>query len=435
MKKIYQKKKLVVKGMMLLAIIFLFITPVQAFSSQQIQANKKQSPSSIETKAWTALYYIDVDWKSYNVDILETKFIDEIASGENLDIIVIQDMQGDPAFLYYIDENHNKILLEELGEVNMADPQTLIDFITYGKEHYPAERYQLCVWSHAYAWYGACVDETSGGDIMTMNEFQQALMTAGGVDLLCYIGCCQMGSLEAVYELKDFCEVYIGSEDVGYGPHWYGMLDDMCEILNNNTILSTIECGEQIVQLIGNNPNEFAQELTISAIRTDKLTGLVDEIEKLSIHLYENYAELYENLKFARAITKDYEFIKKSHLLDIYDFADKYLEIETNQTIRNILSNIKTNLSETVIAECHGETQSGSHGLSIFYSSSNWGLPGSISVYTNCALDFTRDTHWDELLDNHKGKSKNLLINNLFNQFLENHPHLFPLLRQLLGPQ
>jgi len=171
MKKICQKKKLVVKGMILLAITFLLVIPVQAFSSQQIQANKKQSPSSIETKAWTALYYIDVDWKSYNVDILETKFIDEIASGENLNVIVIQDMQRDPAFLYYIDENHNKILLEELGEVNMADPQTLIDFITYGKECYPAERYQLCVWSHAYAWYGVCVDETSGGDIMTMNEF------------------------------------------------------------------------------------------------------------------------------------------------------------------------------------------------------------------------------------------------------------------------
>ena len=92
MKKICQKKKLVVKGMILLAITFLLVTPVQAFSSQQIQANKKQSPSSIETKAWTALYYIDVDWKSYNVDILETKFIDEIASGENLNVIVIQDM-------------------------------------------------------------------------------------------------------------------------------------------------------------------------------------------------------------------------------------------------------------------------------------------------------------------------------------------------------
>ena len=44
--------------MILLAITFLLITPVQVFSSQQMQANKKQSPSSIEIKAWTVLYYL-----------------------------------------------------------------------------------------------------------------------------------------------------------------------------------------------------------------------------------------------------------------------------------------------------------------------------------------------------------------------------------------
>ena len=76
---------------------------------------------------------------------------------------------------YYNKITDNKILLEALGEVNMGDPQTLIDFISYGKEHYPAERYQLCLYGHANAWYGACPDDTSGGDIMTMDEFQQAL--------------------------------------------------------------------------------------------------------------------------------------------------------------------------------------------------------------------------------------------------------------------
>lgn len=434
MKKIYRKKNVVVKGMIILAITFLLITPVQAFSSQQIQADKKQSPSSIETKAWTTLYYLDVDSRSLmniilNMDMLEAKFIDEIASADNLNVLVLQDRLRDPAFLYYIDEDHNKILLEEFGEVNMGDPQTLIDFISYGKEHYPAERYQLCLYGHANAWYGACPDDTSGGDIMTMDEFQQALTATDGVDLLCFIGCCQMGSLESVYELKGLCEIYVASESSGNENDWIGMLDDMCGLLNNNTNMSTVEYGEQIVQLICNNPNEFADTLTISAMRTDKIMGLVDAIEELCLHLYEN-DELYKNFKSARNLTKAYDFIQKSYLLDIYDFVDNYLEIETNQLIREVLSNIKTNLSKTVIAECHGENQNGSHGLSIFYSSKYL-----ISLYADYGLDFTQDTHWDELLYNHKEKSKNLLVNNLFNQFLENHLHLFPLLRQLLGLQ
>ena len=81
MKKICQKKKLVVKGMILLAITFLLITPVQAFSSQQNQTNKIQSSTTEEAKAWTTLYYLDVDSRSLmniilNIDILEAKFID-----------------------------------------------------------------------------------------------------------------------------------------------------------------------------------------------------------------------------------------------------------------------------------------------------------------------------------------------------------------------
>jgi hypothetical protein len=408
-------KKIILKITTLFFILVFLISSFPPILSQNILEKNIQSKLSDKVKAWTSLYYLDVDWESYNIDILETKFIDKISSGENLNVLVLQDREKDPAFLYYIDENHNKILLEELGEVNMADPETLSNFITYGKEHYPAERYQLCIWSHANAWYGACVDETSGGDIMTMDEFQQAFKASNGVDLLCFIGCCQMGSLEAVYELKDLCDVYVGHEDDGYGPQWYDMLDEMCALLNNDTSLSTIEYGEHIVNYIDNNPNEFEEELTISAIRTDRIEGLVDEIEKLSIILFENDDVLYENLISARAVTRDFDFIQDSYLLDIYDFVDKYLEIETNQYITQILTNINKNLSEAIIAEAHGESQLGSNGLSIFYSTRDM-----ISFYADIDLDFSRDTHWDDLLDKYKEKSDieiDYLIN--YNSYLK----------------
>jgi hypothetical protein len=205
------------------------------------------------------------------------------------------------------------------------------------------------------------------------------------------------------------------------------MLDDMCNLLNNDTVLSTIECGKQIIQFIGNNPNEFEDLLTISSMRTDKITGLVDEIDELSIHLYRNNDELYENFKSAITLSKEYDFIQSSALIDIYDLADNYLEIETNHTIRQILINMKIKLSETVIAEYHGKTQNRSHGLSIFYSTSDL-----ITLYTNYELDFTKDTHWDELLYNHKSKSKAFVINNPLKQFLGNHPSLFSYLRNLV---
>lgn len=383
-------------------IVLLILMPI--LSSCEIRSTDKKCSFIREQKAWTSLYYIDVDtikplWNIiFNLDVLEHDFISEIASAENLNILVLQDKIRGPAVLYYIDEQHNKIILEELGEVNMGDQQTLIDFIDYAKENYPSDRYQLCFSGHANAWYGVCPDDTSKGDSLTAHELKQAFLETSGLDLLCFIGCCKMGSMEVIYELKEYCDVYIASEDDGYGPHWYGMIDDVCELMDSNPDLSTTEISEQIIQLIKDNPNEYENELTISAIRTDKITGLFKAFKSLCSFLYNNET-LYQNVKYARNLTKDFNFIQDSYLIDFYDFINNYLTIETNKTIREILNSIKLNFSDTIIAECHGSNQNGSHGMSIFYSTSDM-----ISLYSTNNLDFTEDSYWDELLDNHKDK-------------------------------
>ncbi|MBS3802773.1 MAG: hypothetical protein KGY65_08500 [Candidatus Thermoplasmatota archaeon] len=225
-------------------------------------------------------------------------------------------------------------------------------------------------------------------------------------------GCCLMGSLEASYEVKDNCEVYVASESTGYGTDWYGMIDDLCDLLDNNTTMSTIDIGEKIVNLICNNPNEFKDIMTISAIRTDKLNKLVENIEELSSYLIENEESCYHKFLSARNQTKDYYFVNNtnffspykfgySYLLDLYDFVEQYLKIESEQPIQQILKKIKYNLSETIISECHGINQTGSHGLSIFYSTNDM-----LSTYSNYKLEFTQDTQWDDFLGNHKEKTK-----------------------------
>lgn len=422
-------KKIVGTPMITLLTIFLFVSSFTSLPSRQLQPNYHKIDFTTELKSWTSLYYIDADtanpvWNIIaNLDVLEHKFRSELASGDNLTILVLQDKIRGPAILYHIDAHHNKTILEELGEVNMGDQDTLIDFITYGKTYFPSERYQLCLWGHANAWYGVCPDDTNGRDPLTPNELHEALNKTSGVDLLCFIGCCQMGSFEVVYELREECDAYIASEDDGYGPHWYGMVDDMCALLNNHTHLSTIECADEIIQLIGNNENEFEHELTISAMRTDKVTDLYNAMKALCLFLQDNEDRFYENLKSARNQTKDYDFIQNSFLLDLYDFLDTYQTIETDPTVLYLLRSIQLNLSDAIIAERHGENQDNSHGLSIFYSTNEM-----ISTYANYSLDFTENIYWDELLDEHKEKKNSMLINDSLQTFLIKKPYDFSVL-------
>jgi hypothetical protein len=385
------------RAFLFFCILVVLALPVHAAVVNFEVPNDVQISKLREPKAWTALYYLDVDWDSNNYDVLEQVFIDEICSGANLNVVVIQDMEEEPAFLYYIDENHTKILLEELGEVNMADYLTLRDFISYGKEYYPAERYQLNVYDHGGAWKGACIDKTSGGDIMTMDEFQKALGESGGVDLLCFVACCVMGSLESVYELHELCDVYVGSEDLGYMAWWDGMLGDMCFLLNNHSEFSTIKIGQEIIRLISDNHNMYERKVTMSAIQTDKVQPLVDAVDTLSKHLlrkwlrssYWKVREAHENT----FLLADYQ--EWAEIFELYDLKGFVQNLEQDQYANEVL----TAFDEAVIAECHGAEKEGTYGLSIFFpdTPSEYDL-AQIYKDKDEGLDFPRDTFWNEFL-------------------------------------
>ena len=89
---------------------------------------------------WTWMFYSDSDFVGY---VPLDEFAEEAYSRENLDVIILQDFFL-PMFhspIYYIDENHNLVLQDNWGEVNMGNYKTLRDFILYCKTNFPADRY------------------------------------------------------------------------------------------------------------------------------------------------------------------------------------------------------------------------------------------------------------------------------------------------------
>lgn len=65
------------------------------------------------------------------------------------------------------------------GERNTGDPATLVDFVAWGVQRAPAERYVLQMWGHGDGLGGAQFDSESGGDALTVVEFGAALASPG----------------------------------------------------------------------------------------------------------------------------------------------------------------------------------------------------------------------------------------------------------------
>ena len=383
-----------VQKLILYFVCTLFIMSTMALATTD-DKSKGNMQNNLTRKKWTFMFYDDADFDGY--DPLKL-FGEQAFSGKNLNVVVLQDQEYGPAKIWYIDENHNIKLLRDLGEINMGDYKTLKDFIEYCKTNFTADRYIISFYDHGMGWKGACTDDTNK-DSLTMDEIQRALTETGGVDIVCFTAPCLMGNIEAVYELRNCTDVYIGSEE-GSGYRWWrDVVGPLCSILDQNPDIDNIELGEKIIELIDEQSYSWPKKrenLTMSAIRTDKLHELRDAIDSLSLRMLSNFDKSYELICSIYKQVQSFGF--NDFLVDLYDFIEKYLNVETNQTIRRDLKHVLENLTDVVIAETHGNNKPGAHGLSIYLPDPSYPIYDTKYGDTEYGLDFSRDTHWDELL-------------------------------------
>jgi hypothetical protein len=382
-------------------ILILVITPLLSCS---LATSSIQSSS----KKWTWIFYNDADFEGYDPT---DDFAKEAYSSENLNIIILQDNNTSPAFLWYVDENHNKKLLEEMGEVNMGDYITLKNLVNYSKQNFPAERYFLSVYNHGMGWMGACIDDTNN-DWLTMKEFQMALEETGGVDIICFTAPCLMGAIESTYELRNCADVYIGSEEVSGFIYWFDVIGDVCDLLNEKSSLSNIEIGQELISLIDENldsseikKNYKAWEtITMSAIDLKAMYNVSNNIDKLAKDLIYKINEkcfIRFRIKIIHYLTQSFSKVLdmewSSNTIDVYDFAKKCsIFFNFDKIIKSDAEKLMQSIDEAVIANINGIKYPFAYGLTIYFP-----LFKIIYDPIYSDLDFANYTYWDEFLESY----------------------------------
>ena len=141
-----------------------------------------------------------------NEDVAVVALADRAATAEwtqTLLFYVTQDMEATP-------EN----AVEDWGEANMGDPQTLIDFVRWTKSHYPADHYALTLWNHGWSWRPdqAMRDETDG-DTLDQHELEAVLEEVGPVDVIMY-DACQMATIENEATVRAYSQAIVHSQEI-----------------------------------------------------------------------------------------------------------------------------------------------------------------------------------------------------------------------------
>ncbi len=383
-------------------LLIVFFTLLISCSKKENLADNNDD-NNIVTREWTYLFYCAADFdNAYNPF---NNFAELVSSNDDINYIVFFDGEERrfsevPATGYYkVTENNRYVLLENLGEINMGSGDVLEDFINYGKQNFPAEKYILAFYGHGAGWAGACSDKDPVDDLLTCGEMSEAIRAAGNVNLILYTAPCLMGSVEATYQMKGCADYYIGSENTSGFLFWLFMLNEMDNYLKTNSSLSVEDLARQIILqfsiAIHQAPEyytEYTDYFTMSAIDLSKSEELVVAFNEVAEYYKDHQA------KFKQLVNPDDLSFFGSYC-NLHKLLKTLEENETDQAAKDLISETILCFNNCVVTEFHGDSCADFRGLNIWFPNSEY--IDNYGIYYDpygIGLDFKNDCSWEELL-------------------------------------
>ncbi|MBA7702737.1 hypothetical protein ES703_111507 [subsurface metagenome] len=351
-----------------------------------MDSDKSVTPHFNITKTWTFMVYLDGDNNLESAGIDDFLEMAKVGSDEYINIVVQFDRRshyysgyGDwkSTKRFYVTRSMTPTsdnAVEDLGELNHGDPQTLVDFVNWAKSNYPANNYALILWNHGGGWRtsqskeellptrhqgkedlifkAVCWDDTDGEDCLYMEEVQSALNSCGGANLIGF-DACLMGMVEVAYEIRNNGEVMVGSEETEPGDGW--PYDTVLQGLTSHPDWTASEIGTSIVDRYYES---YGDDNTQSAIDLSNMETLASTISSFAQTTIDNWDS-------------------------------------DQDAVKNAAQAVMTEINNTVIHEQHGSSWQGAHGLAIYFPE----MSAELSLdYDGSIIDFPNDTQWEEFL-------------------------------------
>jgi len=242
---------------------------------------------------------------------------------------------------------------------------------------------------------GVCWDDSNNDDYLTISELSSTLSNPTySVDLLGF-DACLMGAVEIHYQLKDYVDVIVGSEEIEPGDGY--PYDDILNYLRNVPTATPQQLGQQIVITYDNSYplDEDITQAAVNALTGEFISGLNNFISDLDAIAVSQKS----NIQNARQNSEEYD---ENSYIDLYDFADK-VQTYCSGPVDSSAQHLMNNISNIIIEERHSYLNPDANGLSIYF-------PEVYSSYSSNyeSTNFANDLQWDEfLLKYYTGQTSN----------------------------
>ena len=188
----------------------------------------------------------------------------------------------------YVYNSRGLRLVDEQPSASMGDRETLVDFLRFASENYPADKTAVVFWNHGGGSVaGASFDELYDYDSLTLDEMYAAFAEVWeptlepGKQPLELVGfdTCLMATVDVAYTFCDLSRYLVASEETEpangwYYSHWLGALARNPSM--DGAILGRVICDSYFR---GCMEAGTADDATLSLTDLSRLGGLLDAYE------------------------------------------------------------------------------------------------------------------------------------------------------------
>jgi len=352
-------------------------------------------PSVAAGDTWTVMVYIDADNNLESFGVLNWHWLESVGSSDKVNFVVLLDTYSGPANLMYINKGSSTIL-EEWGEVNMADPMVMSHFMKEGKKLCPASNYAFISWDHGGGWRGLNWDDTSEeqtgeSQYMDMCELGMALADARIDWNVFAFDQCLMAQPEVAYELAGYADYVVFSEETVYGQGF--PYDMIAEDLVANPMMDAKQVS---CMMVGDfaayySSLTWANDWTISAFDMtymDDITAAVTELADSQMAVLSQYRSAFKNdLSRTQGYYYPYFVDLKGYAMNV--MADPAIK---DPAVKKAATDVVLALNGGMVLTINSKHNSDSYGMSIYFPSYKSSYLGFKPAYEK--VPFAIDTNW-----------------------------------------
>jgi hypothetical protein len=282
--------------------------------------------------------------------------------------------------------------VQDLGSVNMGNAQTLVDFVKWGRETYPAKRTLLVIWNHGQGWRAPVEDgvvpaesavphaghryvsnDDDTGDKLYNRAIQDALTTLlrdQRLDVLAF-DACLMAMVETAYAFRGVADVMVGSEELEPGNGW-NYTRWLQPLVDAKGKVDASELGRLLVRGMRDEYGD-GDATTLSAIDLHKVPALATAISAFSDAAVPLLHSDLPAFRAARDACKNYAPGYGLHSIDLGHYMNQVDANTSSSTLKQRVADVRARLSDLILdnyASAKRQGQFGSTGLGIYYPSS-----------------------------------------------------------------